>query len=104
MMRFTDRPNRHGSFTELSTFIDQWNSGANSFTTNPPNAGLVALPPKADGSQTQLMITLTNPEYDAHAGTLTFTITSIDPTQPIPAGPLLDTFLFIDNVWSTGFK
>lgn len=102
-MAFTDRPNRLGFFIDLKEFIKMWDVGANSFSKDPPNAGLVAIPQNSHAKQTNLMVTLTHPAYNPKKKTLTFTLTNIDPNNRIEESSLKETRLFIDNFCAAGF-
>lgn len=108
-VRFTDRPARGAKGVSTERFINGW---SDKFGSIPPNAALVLT--EADQSQDTVIVTLTNPKYDAAGQTLTYSATAI--ANEIPTG--LVTFkdqadksipekfgaasLFIDSVEATG--
>jgi hypothetical protein len=67
---FSDRPDRIVTLVPMQTFLN----GLGFTPSNPPNAALVAMREGEDMSdQEVLVVELFSPEYDAAAGTLTYT-------------------------------
>lgn len=75
--QFADRPSRYAGVIATGGFIESW---AGVFDDDSPNAALVMHEPTAEGADT-LVVTLTNPLYDAAAATLRYGVTVLDGEQ-----------------------
>lgn len=74
---FTDRPARVvGSWTNTD-FVTRWNQSKDSFAGNPANAVLLSHSP-VDGKEYSIVVELTDPVFNAFAGTLTYKATILN--------------------------
>lgn len=64
---FADRPARDVGFAPMDKFLEGFGFGAR----NPPNAALIL--PEENETSDQVIVELTNPQYDNATGTLTYT-------------------------------
>ena len=89
VVMFTDRPARMAESVPTTKFLADWGQGgANSFQSDPPNAGLTSL---VDGELQTATVELTKPHLDG--ATLTYEARVLEGTPPPTAGP---SSLFID--------
>ncbi|HWH24485.1 MAG TPA: beta-1,3-glucanase family protein [Candidatus Limnocylindria bacterium] len=70
-IEFADRPSRYVGVITTAEFIDNWTE---SFGADPPNAALVEHE-RDTGAPNSLVITLSDPTYDAALATLTYRVT-----------------------------
>ncbi len=78
---FSDRPNRTvGSWT-MTDFISRWESGADSFADDPPNAVLLSHS-QADGKEYAITLELNNPVFNGPGGWVSYTATILSETNP----------------------
>lgn len=76
IMYFSDRPVRTAGLIPTPDFYKQWNEKvASGFQSDAPNAGLVGvkLHKLKEGKDSEVAITLSNPQYDAAHNTVTYT-------------------------------
>ena len=66
--RFTDRPQRTATAVDTRDFFERWDAR---FASVPPNA-VLSYSRGASQAPTQIVVTLTNPDYDPAADTVTF--------------------------------
>jgi hypothetical protein len=93
---FSERPNR--IFTSMNTpeFVDNWRTGPDSFTIDPPNAALIVIDDVEEDDM--VVVELLNPAYDTGMNTLRYeatalTGTSIDiPSEFGQAALVIDAF------------
>lgn len=92
---FTDRPARGAGYLSMSTYLQTWDEGSDSFESDPPNASVII-----DGQGVALEIM--NPVYDEAAGTLSYTATLLDNSQSFADGATLTSpVIFVDGWLST---
>lgn len=99
---FSERPNRRAGKLTLKRFLEHWNRGEDSFSLEPPNAGLVFFSPSDSPSSrtahySEVSLTLENPRYNRSQDRLSFDVTLLSTANPIPADTLLEPTLFIDT-------
>jgi len=99
---FSERPNRRAGNVPLKRFIDDWDSGADSFSLQPPNAGFIYFAPsdspkRQTAHYSELNLVLRNPRYNSKKDTLTFDYTLLSPGTHVKEGSLLEPTLFIDS-------
>ncbi|MGB5813696.1 MAG: SHOCT domain-containing protein [Thermoanaerobaculia bacterium] len=89
---FSDRPYRVFGHTRAEHFVDSWDSGADSFAKNPPNAVLSLLGEDVES----FGVVLSDPKYDN--GTISYRVELEEGTIPTEFGP---ASMFIDNnLWA----
>jgi len=85
---FSDRPNRIAGHTSLTSFVEAWGKGTNSFKVDPPNATLSIM--NESGNQ-DVIVEISNPQLQGDS--LTFNVRVLE-------GEILESFgpssLFID--------
>jgi hypothetical protein len=67
---FSERPSLTAGHIPTQLFIDNWDTGENSFTDSPPNAALDILEGETDGDV--LVVQLSQPKYDEEAARLRY--------------------------------
>jgi hypothetical protein len=87
---FSDRPERVVGHMTTQQFVDQWNEGADSFASDPPNAVLSFVEPGAD-TPTDVVVVLRDPTTGDDS--ITYVIDVLEGEVPAEAGPCT---LFID--------
>jgi hypothetical protein len=87
---FSDRPERVVGHMTSQQFVDQWNEGADSFGSDPPNAVLSFVEPGAD-TPSDVVVVLRDPTIGA--GSISYAIDVLEGEVPAEAGPCT---LFID--------
>lgn len=75
---FSDRPQRSATTESPTEFVDAWASRG--FNDDPPNAALVL------GDETVVVLTISDPRWDANAGRLVLSATEIDDGAASVAG------------------
>jgi len=89
---FSDRPYRVFGHTRAEHFVDSWDSGADSFAKNPPNAVLSLLGEDVES----FGVVLSDPKYEK--GTISYRVELEAGTIPADFGP---ASMFIDNnLWA----
>ncbi|MEM8563596.1 MAG: hypothetical protein AAGF57_15250 [Pseudomonadota bacterium] len=89
---FTDRPARESGVADTRIFIANWPKGTDNFQVDPPNAVIVGA--LEDGTEVELPLELTAPEWSEDS--LTLTVLPLD--EPLPNSlSLSHAHLFIDN-------
>jgi hypothetical protein len=73
-IQFADRPSRYSGIIPTADLVEHW---AAFFGDDPPNAVLVEHE-RGTGGTDSLVVTLTDPVYDATAGTLRYAVTLLD--------------------------
>jgi len=92
---FTDRPNRMHAYMTAQEFASLWNTGEDSFSSNPPNAVLTWV---ADGAVSEAEVVLTAAEVDERGRSITYTI-ALEDGQTLPMNGA-QASLFVDG-WYT---
>jgi hypothetical protein len=87
---FADRPQREVGHMTTSSFVGFWGEGANSFSTDPPNAVLSFAEP-SDRPPGDVVVELHEPRLDGDE--LSYAVKVLDGTLPNATGPCA---LFID--------
>ncbi len=87
---FADRPRREVGHMPSHKFVELWESGANTFSVDPPNAVLSFLDVKGESPE-DAVIVLRQPRLEDD--TLTYDVDILDGTLPARHGPCT---LFID--------
>jgi hypothetical protein len=85
---FADRPARSAGKATHDRFFQVWSQGANSFASDPPNAGLTFI---QDGEVGCAIIELRNPSFTD--GKITYAIKVLDGTVP---AKMKQVSMFID--------
>ncbi len=89
---FSDRPYRVFGHTRAEHFVNSWDSGADSFAKNPPNAVLSLLGEDVES----FGVVLSDPKYEK--GTISYRVELEAGTIPAEFGP---ASMFIDNnLWA----
>jgi len=87
---FADRPRREIGHIPSRRFVELWETGANSFAIDPPNAVLSFLDDNG-GAPEDAVVVLREPRLED--GTLSYTVEMLEGTLPRSSGPCT---LFID--------
>jgi hypothetical protein len=76
---FSERPNR--IFTSMNTpdFVNNWRTGPDSFTIDPPNAALIVINDVEEDDM--VVVELLNPAYDTGTNTLRYEATALKGTS-----------------------
>lgn len=74
IVAFSDRPDRIVNSINLTSFIEIWSSGSDSFKADPPNAALVV--DTGDGQRT-IVVELLNPIFDKTSNSIQYDIVSV---------------------------
>lgn len=104
---FSNRPDRDSGTQSLNAFLSNWNHGQGDFAKNPPNAALVYYRAAQSSDEvkntfSEVNLVLKNPLYNASLDQLTFDIELVDQRMSLPAGQLIETTLFIDQLFFPG--
>lgn len=97
---FSDRPARVTGLVPTKTFLKNWNTGANSFKQNPPNAALETSRKRILLKNKNVTVTgeLSNPHYINKSGDIAYDFKLLQPQQiQFQKAKLGYTTLFIDD-------
>lgn len=95
---FSERPNRIAKHEQLSTFVEGWNKGSDSFKTDPPNATLSIY---SETQNKNTVVELTDPQ--ATGNTIRFQVKIIEGNLPKSfegSSLFIDMELFWGSGWS----
>jgi len=94
---FSDRPTRTVGHIPLQQYLDLWVKGKRgNFHVMPPNAAIQAT---QSGKTVSCVVILNNPNYDADANTLSYTLIPLEKnTMPVDNKSLEHVSLLIDDV------
>jgi hypothetical protein len=87
---FSDRPERVVGHMTTAQFVEEWNEGADSFASDPPNAVLSFVDPGAD-TPSDVVVVLRDPSLGEES--ISYAIEVLEGVVPAEAGPCT---LFID--------
>jgi hypothetical protein len=87
---FSDRPDRVTGHISSEEFVDSWDQGDDSFSSNPPNAVLSIFHPDM---VSDVVVELMDPVLEGHQ--LSYSVVILDGEMPAEGGP---TALFIDVI------
>ena len=94
---FTDRPVREAGDVALQRFVKTWTEGHDNFSTDNPNAALVADVSATTQEPVREFIVLSHLVYDEQPAALHFDVTALDGTH-LTAGHFNHVTVFVDNI------
>ena len=95
---FADRPKRITGVMPLSTFIQHWSQGTNSFAFDKPNVGLEGVLSDSTHSA-QYLFKMSDPRYNIKTKTMHYTMVALPNQRPINKNQMdfSHVALFIDS-------